>query len=301
MRRSLGFARVILLTGGTGLLGSAVLRRLVARGEPVRCLVRDARRLGPERMHVQLASGDLADPGSFRNALRGVRTVVHLAGAARDQPGATLEELDGLAAYRLLRAAERAGVRHFAWTMPLCATPHHPSRVHRSKALAAGAMTSASIPVTTFATSLLYAPGDRALTRLERLALLPAVPLTGRGAARTQPLWAEDAADAIVAALDRPEPVSERYELAGPEVLTHREVVSLVMRAAGRRRRIVPIPLALLRAGLRVGETLAGPTAFATWDEALLLAVPLLAEHGPADVERLGVRPRRMADVLGAT
>src|SRR5215216_5217559 len=89
--------RVILLTGATGLLGSAVLRRLVARGEPVRCLVRDARRLGPERMHVQLASGDLADPGSFRNALRGVRTVVHLAGAERDQPGATLEELDGLA------------------------------------------------------------------------------------------------------------------------------------------------------------------------------------------------------------
>src|SRR3569833_730594 len=73
MGRSLGFARVILLTGATGLLGSAVLRRLVARGEPVRCLVRDARRLGPERMHVQLASGDLADPGSFRTALRGIR------------------------------------------------------------------------------------------------------------------------------------------------------------------------------------------------------------------------------------
>src|SRR5215218_10002041 len=120
MARSLGSAGVILLTGATGLLGSAVLRRLIARGEQVRCLVRDARRLGPERMHVQLASGDLADPGSFRNALRGVSTVVHLAGSERDQPGATLEELDGLAAYRLLRAAERAGVRRFAWSMPLC-------------------------------------------------------------------------------------------------------------------------------------------------------------------------------------
>jgi uncharacterized protein YbjT (DUF2867 family) len=62
---------VILLTGATGLLGSAVLRRLVARGEPVRCLVRDSRRLGPDRMHVQLATGDLADPAAFRNALRG--------------------------------------------------------------------------------------------------------------------------------------------------------------------------------------------------------------------------------------
>jgi uncharacterized protein YbjT (DUF2867 family) len=291
---------VILLTGATGLLGSAVLRRLVARGEPVRCLVRDARRLGPERMHVHLASGDLADPGSFRNALRGVRTVVHLAGAERDQPGATLEELDGLAVHRLLRAAERAGVRHFAWTMPLCATPHHPSRVHRSKALAAQAAAGASIPVTTFATSLLYAPGDRRLARLERLALLPAVPLTGRGAARAQPLWVEDAADGILAALDRPDPASQRFELAGPEVLTHREVVTIVLHAAGRRRRLVPIPLAALRAVLRAGETLAGPTAFATWDEALMLAVPSLADAGPADLERLGVHPRRLAEVLAA-
>ena len=291
---------MILLTGATGVLGSAVLRRLVPRGEPVRCLVRDARRLGPERMHVQLATGDLADPASFRNALRGVRAVVHLAGTERDQPAATVEELDGLATWRLLRAAERAGVEHFAWTTPLGANPHHPSRVHRAKALAEDAVATARLPATTFATSLLYAPGDRRLARLERLALLPAVPLTGRGAARSQPLWADDAARAVAAALDRPPAGAERLELAGPEVLTHRQVVELVLRAAGRRRRLLPIPLAALRAGLRAGETLAGPTALATWDEALMLAVPMLSARGTADLERLGVRPRRMADVLGA-
>ena len=291
---------MILLTGATGLLGSAVLRRLVARGEPVRCLVRDARRLGPERMHVQLATGDLADPAAFRNALRGVRTVLHLAGSERDQPGATIEELDGLATWRLLRAAERGGARHLLWTMPLGATPHHPSRVHRAKALAAGAVAEARIPTTTLATSLVYAPGDRRLARLERLALLPAVPLTGRGAARTQPVWAEDAADAVVAALDRGPDGHARHDLAGPDVLTHREVVELVLRAAGRRRRTLPVPLAALRAGLRAGEVLAGPTTFATWDEALMLAVPMLAPGGTAGMEALGVRPSRMAAVLGA-
>jgi uncharacterized protein YbjT (DUF2867 family) len=291
---------VILLTGATGLLGSAVLRRLVARGEPVRCLVRDARRLGPARMHVQLASGDLADPGSFRNALRGVRRVVHLAGSERDQPGATIEELDGLAAYRLLRAAERARVEHFVWTAPLGAAPHHPSRVHRAKALAAEAVAGAGLPTTTLATSFVYAPGDRRLTRIERLALLPAVPLTGRGAARTQPVWADDAADGVLAALEHPDG-ARRFELAGPEVLSHRQVVELVLRAAGRRRRLLPVPLAALRPVLRAGEALAGPTAFATWDEALMLAVPMLAGRGSADLEALGVRPRRMAEVLGAS
>ncbi|MEA2311624.1 MAG: hypothetical protein QOE28_1592, partial [Solirubrobacteraceae bacterium] len=150
---------MLLLTGATGLLGSAVLRRLVGRGEPVRCLVRDPRRLGAERVRVQLAIGDLADPASFRNALRGVRTLVHLAGSERDQPSASIEELNGLATWRLLRAAERAGVGHFVWTAPLGATPHHPSRVHRAKALAADAVAAADLPTTTLATSLLYAPG----------------------------------------------------------------------------------------------------------------------------------------------
>ena len=78
---------MLLLTGATGLVGSALLRRLTAAREPVRCLVRDPRRLGPERVRVQIALGDLSDPPSFRNALRGVDTVVHLAASIRDQAG----------------------------------------------------------------------------------------------------------------------------------------------------------------------------------------------------------------------
>src|SRR3954463_9464561 len=195
---------VLLLTGATGLLGHAVVRRLTARGIPTRCLVRDPRRRGAQRVRGQLAIGDLADPASWRNALRGIDAVVHLAGGARDQPRATVEELNGLAAWRLLRAAERAGARHFLWLEPLGATPHHPMRLHRAKALAAQAVAAAPLPTTTLAHSLLSAPGARHLRWLERLGLLPAVPLVGRGLARTQPLWAEDAADCVLALLGSP-------------------------------------------------------------------------------------------------
>jgi uncharacterized protein YbjT (DUF2867 family) len=286
---------VLLLTGASGLLGSAVLRRLVAGGTAVRCLVRDPRRLGADRMRVQLAIGDLADPASYRNALRGVDTVVHLAGTARDQPGATIEEVDGLAVWRLARAAERAGVRRFVWTTPLGATPHHPSRVHRAKALAAEALDGADLDVTTLACSLAYGRGDRRAGRLEALALLPAVPLAGRGNALVQPIWAEDVAACALAALEHP---PGRFELAGPDTLTERQVVARILHARGRRRRLVPVPLAVLRPALRAHAALAGPAALITWDEALQLAVPMTAPRGTADAEALGVRPRRLEAVL---
>src|SRR3954469_20685007 len=228
--------RVLLLTGATGLIGAPLLRRLTARGEPVRCLVRDPRRLGPERVRVQITIGDLTDPRAYRQALRGARTVVHLAASHRDQPHATIEELSGLATWRLLRAAEEAGVEHFVFFSALGASPTHRSRLHRAKAIAEQAVAAADLRTTTFAPSLIYSPGDRRLARLDRLAWLPAVPLAGLGRARTQPIWAEDVADCVIAALAQPPDGHVRYELAGPDVLTHREIADLALRAAHRRR-----------------------------------------------------------------
>ena len=291
---------MLLLTGATGLVGSALLRRLTARGEPVRCLVRDPRRLGRERVRVQITIGDLTDPRAYRQALRGARTVVHLASSHRDQPHATIEELAGLATWRLLRAAEQAGVDHFVFFSTLGASPTHRSRLHRAKAIAEQAVTAADLRTTTFAPSLVYSPGDRRLARLERLAWLPAVPLAGLGRARTQPIWADDVADCVIAALDRPPDGHARYELAGPDVLSQREIAELALRAAHRRRRLVPVPAAVLRPLLRGYEALTGPAAWATWDEAELLGITRRTPRGTADAESLGVRPRHLAAVLGA-
>jgi NADH dehydrogenase len=250
-------------------------------------------------VRVQIVLGDLGDPLSFRHALRGVDTVVHLASVIRDQPRGSIEELVGVATWRLVRAAEQAGVRRFVFFSALGASTRARARMMRAKAVAERAVLDSSLAPTVFAPSLVYTPGDPFLTLLERMSVLPVVPISGRGRATFQPIWAEDVADCVVAALRSPEAEGARYELAGPETLSYREMVELVLSAGGRRRSVVSVPTPIVRRGLNLAEALAGHSAFATWDEAELLEVPLLARHGTADAERLGVRPAPMGEVLG--
>ena len=122
------------------------------------------------------------------------------------------------------------------------------------------------------------------------------MPVSGSGRALFQPIWAGDIADCVIAALGR----GGDYQLAGPESLSYDDVVRVVLRSLGRRRRLVHVPLPLVRASLRALERLAGPAAFATWEEAELMEEPMTSPRGTADVEALGVRPRGMAEVLGA-
>lgn len=294
---------MLLLTGATGTIGLPLLRRLTAAGVPVRCLVRDPRRLGSQRVRVQIALGDLADPFSFRHALRGVQTVVHLAAPIRDQPGGSIEELGGVAAWRLVRAAELAGVERFVFFSTLGASPRSPARLMRAKALAEKALLESSLPVTVFAPSMVYSPSDHFITLLERMSLLPVMPIVGSGGAPFQPIWAEDVADCVVAVLPggpmAARSIGGRFELAGPETLTYHEIVECVLRSLRRRRPVVRVPTRTACRILRLTELLMGPTAFATWDEAELLEVPLVTPRGTADAEELGVHPKPMSAVLG--
>ncbi|MHB8657356.1 MAG: SDR family oxidoreductase [Solirubrobacteraceae bacterium] len=294
---------MLLLTGATGTIGMPLLRRLNADGIPVRCLVRDPRRLGAERVRVQIALGDLSDHLSFRHALRGVDTVVHLASVIRDQPGYSIEELAGVATWRLVRAAEREGVRRFVFFSALGASTRSRSRLMRAKAIAERAVVESSLAHTVFAPSIVYSPREQYLRLLERMSLLPVMPIPGHGRAPFQPIWAEDVADCVMTTLPRGAMAatadSVRYELAGPETLTHQDIVELALRSIHRRRPIVRVPTRMVRRFLNAAELLMGPTAFATWDEAELLDIPMTSRHGTADAERLGVLPKSMRAVMG--
>jgi NADH dehydrogenase len=290
---------MLLLTGATGSIGSRLLPLLLERGEDVRCLVREPRRLGSRRVDVQIALGDLgemSDPYLVRQALRGVDTVVHLAATIRDQPPHRIEELNGLASVRLLRAAERSGVKRFVFFSALDAQAAQRTRFFRAKWLAERAVDSSPLETTVFAPSIVYDHSDPWITLLRRFSFLPVLPVSGSGQAWFQPIWADDAARCVTASLGiEPKP---RYELAGPETMTYDEMSDLVSRIAGRPRPLVHLPLPLVRAGLIALRSVFREAVFATWEEAELMEVSMVSERGPADAEALGVEPRRMSDVL---
>jgi uncharacterized protein YbjT (DUF2867 family) len=292
---------MILLTGASGLVGQAVLRRLLAEPTPVRCLVREPRRLGALRVQVQIALGDLADPPSFRNAMRGVDTVIHLAAAIRDQPQGSIEELAAIATWRMVDAARRAGVERFIFFSALGASTQSRARFLRAKALAEQAVADAPMPSIVFAPSIIYAPGDPFLSLLARLSVLPGVTaIMGRGRAQFQPIYVEDVADCVIAALALAlTSGSTRYELAGPQTLDYAQIVELVLASLGRRRALVHVPTPVVLRSLALLERFAGARAFATPDEAELMEVSALSARGTRDAESLGVRPRAMAQVLG--
>lgn len=291
---------MILLTGASGLVGSALLKRLLDAGETVRCLVREPKRLGPNRVRVQITLGDLADPVALKQAVRGVTTVVHLAASIRDQPTGSIEELNGMATIRLLRDAERSGVERFVFFSALGATTTSKTRFFRAKALAERAVLDAGIESFVFAPSIVYAPGDPWMTLLGRMTFLPWMPISGTGHARFRPIWAEDVAGCTASLLaDGARDGQRRYELAGPDTLTYDDIVRLTLETSGRRRPLIHLPLGVVRRGLRTVERLAGPAAFATWEEAQLLEEAMTSSRGPEDARRLGVEPKRMIEVLG--
>jgi uncharacterized protein YbjT (DUF2867 family) len=236
----------ILITGGTGFVGSALRERL--SGSDVRVLARhpDASR---EPGSTEFLAGNVLDPASLLSAVEGVDAVVHLVAIIAEHGEQTFDRVIRQGTTNVVTAAANAGVRRFIYVSALGAqdNPAYPYLV--AKWRAEQAVRAAPIDWTIVRPSIIFGPGDRFINVLaDLIRKAPVVPVVGSGASKFQPIAIGDAADAIIRALQDPGTVGKTYEIGGGEVFTYEEMLDLIAARLGKSRPKVHVPVGLMRA-----------------------------------------------------
>ncbi|EQD86484.1 nucleotide-diphosphate-sugar epimerase [Saccharopolyspora erythraea D] len=248
----------VLVTGATGVLGSALTPRLVEAGFEVRAASRGARQArGP----VEWVVADIATGAGLDGALAGVDTVLHL--AAAPYRGRYTRQVDLEGTWRLADAAARAGVEHLVYPS-IVGIDHVPWGYFRTKVAAEEALAASAVPWSIVRITQFHDFVDRAFTAMARLGVLVA----DRGVP-VQPVDPRDAADRLVEQAGRA--ASRAVEVfGGPQVLSFDEAARCWLEGGGRRRPVLPlrIPGELGRA-FRAGHLTTGPGGRTTWREFL--------------------------------
>ncbi len=263
---------MILVIGGTGFVGSNLIRRMRRERLPVRALVRDPDKAeGLADLGIEAVPGDLSDKASLETAVAGVERVIHLVGIIQEAPGVTFQGVHVEGTQNLVEAARKAGVRHFFYQSALGVRPGAKSEYHKTKWQAEELVRASGIPYTILRPSLIYGPGDQFTLRLaEIIRQSPVLPVLGSGRSKVQPIAIDDVVSCIVTAVTSDAFLNESYEIGGPEQLTYEEVTRAIAGAMGIKRPAVHVPMLFMKPMVRVLETVL-PKPPVTTDQLIML------------------------------
>ena len=242
---------MILITGATGFIGSALIRNLNLLGKPIRLLLRPSPRTPriPRGVNVEVAVSSLKDERGLLAAMRDVEIIYHLAGTERQGSQADLNgvEIEGTAT--LASAAAQAKVERFFYLSHLGADRASAFPVMKAKGIAEALIRKSGVPYTIFKSSAVFGPGDQFTTVINRI--LRSIPLVyfmpGDGLVNLQPLWIEDLVTCLTWALEEPKTRNQTLPIGGCEYLTFRQVTEIIMSATGQNRAILNSSPAFLR------------------------------------------------------
>ncbi len=248
----------VLVTGGSGVVGDAAVRALVARGHTVRLLARhadDAVKGWPRGVEARV--GDVTDAQSLSGAADGCDALLHLVAIVDEDGDATFERVNVEGTRHIVDEARRANVPHVVYVSSLGAERGH-SPYHRSK-LAGEEVVRAAFGDRAVVVRLgnVYGPGDEQISMLLRMVrALPVVPVLGGGKQAFQPLWAEDAGAALASAVENTSLGGQTLDVAGPERTSIHDLLDRFEVLTDRHPTRLPVPTALASLGIRAAEAL---------------------------------------------
>lgn len=291
----------ILILGGTGFVGSALVERLVTHGGGAggRIVVPSRR---PQRAAhlrtlptVEVVGADVHDEIQLLRLVAGCDAVVNLVAILHGR-AADFERTHVALPKALARACASTGVRRVLHVSALGVAADAPSHYLRSKAAGEAALRAADLGLTILRPSVIFGAHDRFLNLFARLqALAPIVPLAG-AASTYQPVWVEDVAETLLRCLLDPATIGKTYECAGPRVLTLAELVRLAGRWSGHERPVIPVPEAIgrLQAALMA---LAPGEPLMSADNLDSMKLPNVASGTLPGLDALGIAPAALEAV----
>lgn len=264
---------MILVTGGTGFVGTKVVHALRAEGGAVRVLARRPEKQEQLRAWgCEVVPGDVTDAESLRRAVEGCESVVHLVALPPFSSPAAIERVMTQGTRDLVAAAKEAGATRFVLMSANGASEETTSVApyYAGKWAMEQAVAGSGLEHVVFRPSFVFGRDGGILPQQLRIARLsPVTPVLGRH--RMQPIWVDDVAAFFAAGLREPAATNRTFGLGGPDRVTWSELHERIRRLLGKRRLAFVVPPALLKAGAAVGAVLppfrGAPDAIAMLDE----------------------------------
>ncbi len=242
---------VILVTGGTGLVGSHLVRVLVEKGCAVRCLVRAPQKAGEVLpAGVELFQGEINDPELVRKACQGSDQVIHLVAIIREQGNDTFERINVEGTLNLVIAAGQAGVKQFIHMSALGACDDARYIYAYSKWRGEEAVRQSGLNWTILRPSIVYGQGFNFFNRMGQALKMfpkPFVPVPGRENTLFQPIAVEDVVNCLVQVCDNPNMMGRIIEIGGPEHLSYVQMLDTFLACLGEKRYKLYVPMPLMR------------------------------------------------------
>jgi NADH dehydrogenase len=293
---------MVTIFGGSGFLGRHIVRALANDGWRIRAAVRN-----PNTAHflrpmgrvgqIQTVKVNVRDDAAVDAALRGADAAINLVGILWQTGGQRFRALHAEAAERIARTAGSHNVARLIHVSSLGTAPDSPGLYGRSKAEGEERVRRAFPGAIIFRPSVVFGPEDDFFNRFGALARFsPILPLIGGGRTRFQPVYVGDVARAAARALSDPEAAGKTFELVGPEVMTLKDIMRLVLREVHRKRALVPVPFGIAR--IKAAVLGLFPHPLLTIDQVRMLERDNVVSEGALTLRDLGIAPTAAEAIL---
>ena len=294
--------QLVTVFGGSGFLGRHIVRALANAGWRIRVAVRNtntAHFLRPMGRvgQIQIVRANIRDNDAVAAALKDAHAAINLVGILFQTGSQRFDAIHAEGAERIASHAAEQGVSRLIHVSAIGASKDSPARYGRSKAEGETRVRAAFPSATIFRPSIVFGPEDNFFNKFGWLARIsPILPLIGGGKTRFQPVYVGNVAQAATRVLVDPSTAGKTYELGGPEVMTFKEILELVLKETRRKRILMPVPFGLAR--LKAAFLGLLPNPLLTLDQVRMLEADNVVGEGALTLRDLGIVPTAAEAIL---